>query len=303
MNYKSFAEEIERKVREKIPEDCTVEIRPVRKNNGVMLDAVMIRRPQELTCPNIYLNQIYESFREGMTMDQAVERILKTYHSAIPVLKLEADQLINQDIIREQVVYRLINCGKNRELLENVPHKRVLDLALVYYVMIENEQMGRGAVMVQNPFLKYYDIPEDELDQAAMKNTPRLMPADFIRLSDLLREFGEKTGAYSYSEISLEDEACAVPLYVLTNRARQYGAYYLTDTKGLSEISRKLDSDLFLLPSSVHECMVVPADCWENPEDLAQMVWEINREQVSAEEYLADSVYRYSRREGSLKIA
>ena len=303
MDYTSFVKEIERKVREQVPDSCTVEVRPVRKNNGVMLDSIMIRRPKELTCPNIYLNQIYDAFREGMTMDQAAECVLQTFRSASSALKMEADQLISQSIIREQVVYRLINFEKNRELLGEVPHKTVLDLALVYYVMIENEQIGRGAIMVQDQFLKYYDIPADELDKAAAENTPKLLPADFIRISDLLREFGEKTGAYSYSEISLEDEACAAPLYVLTNRARQYGAYYLTDTEVLSEISRKLDSDLYLLPSSVHECMVVPVNSWQDPEDLAQMVWEINREQVSADEYLADSVYRYSRGEGSLKIA
>ncbi len=303
MNYTSFVEEITERVREKVSEGCIVEIKPVRKNNGVMLDTIMIHRPEDLTCPNIYVNQVYESCLNGMTMDQAAECILQTYHSALPALQINADQLISKSIIRDQVVYRLVNYDRNKSLLEDVPHQKILDLARIYYVMVENEQMGRGAIMVQDHFLEYYDISMSELDEAAAKNTPKLLPADFIRISDLLREFGEKTGACSYSEISLEEEAYTAPLYVLTNQARQYGAYYLTDTEVLAEISEKLDSDLFLLPSSVHECMVVPAKMWEDADELVRMVREINQEQVSRDEYLSDNVYRFSRGDLSLEIA
>ena len=92
-------------------------------------------------------------------------------------------------------------------------------------------------------------------------------------------------------------------MYVLTNRTRQFGACYLADKEVLSEIAGKLNSDLFLLPSSVHECMVVSADYWEDPESLADMVREINRTQVSRDEYLADTVYRFCREDRELLIA
>lgn len=303
MNYSCFMKEITQRVREQVPEDCTVEVKPVRKNNGLMLESMLICRPQDTVSANIYLNQIYERYLDGMTLDQAVEEILSVWSSAMPAMQVDADDLLSPDIIKSQVVYRLINYDKNGDFLRDVPHKEVLDLALVYYVMVHDEKMGDGAIMVGNHFLEYYGVTQEELDEAAKVNTAKLLPADFIRISDLLREFGEKTGAFSYPEITLEEESEWSPLYVLTNKARQYGAYYMTDTEVLKRIAGILDSDLFLLPSSVHECMVVPVDNWEDPENLASMVREINQTQVSEDEYLSDSVYHYDRKNGNLMIA
>ena len=303
MNYNCFLKDIAQRVQERVSGECTVEVKSVRKNNGIMLECMIIRRPQDTVSANIYLNQIYEKYLDGMTMEQAVEEILCAWHSAMPAIQIDADQLINADIIRNQVVYRLINYEKNAALLETVPHKDLLDLALVYYVLVHNEEMGDGAVMVQDHFLEYYGLTLEEVDEAACRNTPILLPADFIRIADLLREFGEKSGAYTYSEISLEEEAVQTPLYVLTNKLRMFGAYYMTDRTVLRKIADQMDADLYLLPSSVHECMVVNADIWEDPQGLASMVREINQTQVSEDEYLADSVYLFSRAGDSLMIA
>ena len=303
MNYNCFKKDIIQRIRERVSPDCTVEVSSVLKNNGVRLDSVMIRRPQSAVCPNIYLNQIYHEYQNGMPVDQAVDAILSAWRRAGSALDLDPDQLISHDIIRSQVVYRLVNYERNLSLMEKVPHKRFLNLALIYYVMVYNEEMGSGAVMVRDHMLEYYDMTVDEIDEAAGINTPKLLPADFLRISDLLREFGEKNGVQSYKEISLEEESAAVPLYVLTNKMRQFGAYYMTDTEVLGQIAGKLDADLFLLPSSVHECMVVPAGLWEEAEGLASMVREINLTQVSADEYLSDTVYRYEQDSGRLVIA
>ena len=303
MNYNCFIKDITQRIRERVSDDCTVEVKQVRKNNGVMLDTLTICRPQETASPNIYLNQIYEAYLEGVPVERAVEEILGVYRCAMPALEIDPDQLINADIIRNHVVYRLINQERNAHLLEEVPYKPILDLALIYYVMVHSEELGNGAVMVQNHFLEYYNLTQEEVDEAARRNTPKLLPADFLRISDLLREFGEKSGAQSYSEISLEEESSAAPLFVLTNRTRQFGAYYMTDSEVLSGIADKLNTDLFLLPSSVHECMVVPAGKWEDAGELASMVREINRTQVLADEYLSDTVYRFNREDESLVIA
>ena len=303
MNYNCFKKDIIQRVRERVSQDCTVEVNSVTKNNGVRLDSMMIRRPQAAVCPNIYLNPVYEEYLKGLSMDQAADVILSAWRRAGSALDLDPGQLISHDIIRGQVVYRLVNYERNLNLLEEVPHKRFLNLALIYYVMVYNEEMGSGAVMIRDHMLEYYDMTTDEIDEAARINTPRLLPADFLKISDLLREFGEKSGAQSYKEISMEEESAVVPLYVLTNRMRQFGAYYMTDTEVLGRIASQLDADLFLLPSSVHECMVVPAGQWEEAESLASMVREINLTQVSADEYLSDTVYRYEQASGSLVIA
>lgn len=303
MNYSCFLKEVTQRVREKVSDEHLVEVKSVRKNNGVMLDSMMIRRPEEKICPNIYLNQIYEEYLDGMTIDEAVERILSTYRMTRPALDFDMKSLFNEQVIRQQVVYRLINYSRNKALLEEVPHKRFLDLALIYYVMVHDEKLGKGAVMVRNDMLSCYPITLQELDEAALANTRSLLPADFLRITDLLREFGEKSGADSYADISLEEESEQSILYVLTNKSRQFGAFYMTDSEVLSGICEMLDTDLYVLPSSVHECMVVPADQWSDTESLACMVRDINHSQVSEDEYLADTVYLFRRTENRLTIA
>ena len=87
MNYSCFLEEITRRVKERLPEEYEVTVRPVRKNNGVMQDTIMIRRPSTPLCPNIYVQQIYRRYLDGMTMEQAEDAILQTYHNASSVLQ------------------------------------------------------------------------------------------------------------------------------------------------------------------------------------------------------------------------
>lgn len=303
MNYNCFLKDVTQRVCEAVSGTMTVEVGAVAKNNGVTLDSLMIHRPGETVCPNIYINPLYEQYLNGATVDQIVERILLTYRSAVPAAEIDPETLLNPEIILSQVVYRLINYEKNERLLEDIPYKPVLDLALIYYVMVHTEEFGDGAIMVRNDLLAYYNLTKEEVDRAAKENTARLLPADFMGIRELMREMGEIIGVKSYKDLSLEEEAVASPLYVLTNRQRLFGAYYMTDESLLSEISRKLDSDLFLIPSSVHECMVVPTEIWEEKDTLSDMVREINHTQVSEQDFLADTIYRYNAGEKRLVVA
>ena len=303
MNYNCFLKDVTQRVCEAVSGTMTVEVGAVAKNNGVTLDSLMIHRPGETVCPNIYINPLYEQYLNGATVDQIVERILLTYRSAVPAAEVDPDNLLNPEIILSQVVYRLVNYEKNERLLEDIPYKPVLDLALIYYVMVHTEEFGDGAIMVRNDLLAYYNLTKEEVDRAAKENTARLLPADFMGIRELMREMGEIIGVKSYKDLSLEEEAVASPLYVLTNRQRLFGAYYMTDESLLSEISRKLDSDLFLIPSSVHECMVVPTEIWEEKGTLSDMVREINHTQVSEQDFLADTIYRYNAGEKRLVVA
>ncbi len=303
MNYDCFLKDITQRVTEKFGESYDVAVQPTKKNNGVIFDTMTIRRVDELVCPNLYLQQFYEMYLDGLGLDDVTDRIVQSYHEAIPMIPIDPETLVTPEAVRENVVYRLINYEKNKGLLEDIPHKQFLDLALIYYVMVHTGEIGEGAIRVNRPILDHCELSEDEIDLAAMENTRNLLPADLVKITDLLREFGEKAGVQSYSDINLEEESSEAPLYVLTNKARHFGAYYMTDMELLSGISEQLESDLYILPSSVHECMVVPVKCWDDPAGLSAMVQDINCTQVTAEEYLADTVYRFDSRNKNLFIA
>ena len=303
MDYNCFLKEILRCINEIMPKNSMAEIQTTQKNNGVLLDSLIIRKPDDMVCPNIYLGPFYDEYRNGASVGKVVSDILDAYMAAEPARQIEADELINHDVICRNVVYRLINYDCNSGLLDGIPHEQFLDLALIYYVLVHIDGIGEGAVMVRNDFLDYYSLTGAQLRESAYRNTHRLLPSDFLKITDLLREYGEKSGAKSYSDIALEEDSEAAPLYVLTNKSRQFGAYYMTDMELLSGIAARLNTDLYILPSSVHECMVVPADMWDEPETLSSMVREINHSHVSKDEFLSDTVYRFINEEKRMKIA
>ncbi len=302
-NYKDFLSMVESKVADQMGGGYNVSIQSMKKNNGVMLDSIVIRRVDELICPNIYLRHFYEQYENGTDIEEICDEIIAGYKDAIPSAPIDPEALISPESVREHVVYRLINYEKNSLMLRDIPHKQFLDLALIYYVMVHAGEIGDGAILVNKNVLEYCEMTLDEMDLAASRNTRKLLPADFMKITDLLREFGEKAGAQSYSDIDLEEDSSCMPLYVLTNKERQFGAYYMTDMEILTRISEKLKGDLYILPSSVHECMIVPAQCWDEPQSLAAMVHDINMNQVSDEEYLADTVYLFDSEESHLSIA
>ena len=262
ITYDEFLSLIEEQVSELAGDEYSVRIIPVRRNNGVMLDSMLITKPGDMICPNIYLNAFYDCYQEGMSIPAAAERIMIQYRSTMPGVRIDIEELLSRDAVCGNVVYRVVNRSRNEDILKDIPHRDFLDLSLVYYVIVRNDQIGEGAVLVHREHQKLWKISDDELDLAAKENTRRLLPPDVVSIAKMLGELSEKM-----------------------------------------ETGTKEDDDLYILPSSVHECMIVPYRYEDDPEDLGKMVREINRTQVDEEEFLSDCVYYYDRVLDRVEIA
>ena len=307
ITYEEFLSLIEEQVSELAGDEYTVRIVSVRRNNSVMLDSMLISKPGDMICPNIYLNSLYDYYQEGMSIPRIADWVLTQYHKAMPAEKLDVEELLSRDAVCGNVVYRVINRSRNKDILKDIPHRDFLDLSLVYYVLVRDEQIGDGAVLIHREHQRMWEISDEELDQAARQNTRRLLPPDVVSIAKMLGELSEKM---EHRTCTTEDEpeaedisAGETAMYVLTNSMRQFGACYLADTEVLDEFARKEEDDLYILPSSVHECMIVPCRYESDPEDLGRMVREINRTQVDEEEFLSDCVYYYDRQLGKVDIA
>ena len=303
ITYHEFLEQIREQVSELVEDEYTVRIMPVRRNNGVVLDSMMIAKPGDQVCPNIYLNQLYKWHQGGMSIPCIAERILMQYREAVPDESFDIGTLLSRESVCRNIVYRVVNSLRNKDLLEEVPHRDFLDLSLVYYILIRGTQIGDGAVLVRREHQKMWELDDEELDLAARENTEKLLPADILSISEMMEELSRQIGNSTYSELETEEVCRESPMYVLTNRDRQFGACYVANTGVLSELARREEDDLYILPSSVHECMIVPVRCGQDPEELGEMVREINRTQVDAEEFLSDSVYRFNREMNQVEIA
>ena len=92
-------------------------------------------------------------------------------------------------------------------------------------------------------------------------------------------------------------------MYVLTSKDSIFGAISMFYPNGLKELAKELGSDLYILPSSIHDVIVLPAQEEIDADMLKDMVHRVNKDYVDVEELLSDSVYYYKKESDSLSIA
>lgn len=297
MNYEEFKENILQAVKEKLGEDYSVRIFSVRKNNGLLLDNLSIQKKGAMVSPCIYLEYVYERFRDGLAMEDAADQIIAYYHASMPK-HFDPESYFNAESIRSHLFCRLVNTERNKKLLDECPHLQFLNLSVLFYLMFDDPEVGAGSIVLRSEHLAGMGLREEELLPLALENMRRLLPADFMTMDQMIRELkDEETPGTG------EEESHNVPLYILTNSRRTFGAVWMADSETLGRIAVKLNDDFYVLPSSVHECMVLPASLKDDVSSLTRMVEEINETQVAPEEILADTIYRYSRDSRKLEIA
>lgn len=152
----------------------------------------------------------------------------------------------------------MLNRELNRELLEDVPHREFLDLAVVFYFQGAVPGFTEGRVLIHDSHLKVWGIDEEMLYQRALHNALKNKKSIFCSMEEILMGIWE---AEEKTDFSLEEHrsfSTGIPLYVLTNQEKYLGASTLLYPGVLEEIFRKLSRDFYVLPSSIHECIIVP---------------------------------------------
>lgn len=289
MTYQEFQQFIVTKLQEHFDASASVSIRPIRKNNNVVLDGLTILEEGINVSPTIYLNTYYEAYKDGQSPESLLTDILKLYDANRPTDSIDIRFYTDFDNISNRILFKLIHYDKNEALLAEIPHFRYLDLAIVFYCLISTTPTGSATILIKNSHLSYWNISKENLLQYAKENTPRLLPHTMQTLSSLLEEYGE-----NLTDEDDSDNSRSHTIYVLSNRRKLYGACCMLYPNLLKETAKRLGSGLYILPSSIHEVLLIPATKDINPSALNLMVREVNDTQVADEEILADHIYYYS---------
>ena len=294
MNYQQFIEEVERRVKEKIKgnETITVYIHTAVKNNGKERKGITVSEKGIHISPTIYLEEYFQQFQEGKPIEKIVEKILQLYEEVKCSHPCEESLLQNYEELKGKFACKLIHRGKNEKLLNDIPYVPWMDLAIVVFVLLEVSPYGTATVLVRKEHLEIWGLTEEQLFDEAKKNTPILLPYQFCPMRKLLREICP----YAVDEGEEEEES----LYVLSNKLRSFGAASMLYEGILEKMGQKLGENYYILPSSIHEVIVVPESKSPVKQDLEEMVREINETQVEEEEVLSDRVYYFSRKENRL---
>ncbi len=296
MEYQNFITVVKEEVEKRTGENYKVRVNDIMKNNGVILNGLTVMGEHCNISPTIYLNGFYEAYESGMmTLGGVVDEVMETYERNKVVKSVDMNHFMKYENVKEKIVYKLVHAERNRALLEDVPHINVHNLAVVFQCLVAEETMGNATVLIHNAHLKLWGIDEKKLYQAAIVNTPYLQPYEITSMKDVVRQLLELD-----EELPVEEGD--IPMYVLSNQLRIFGAACILYPDVLKKFANEIESDLYILPSSVHEVILLPVSAGSDIEELTKMVRDINETQLKQEEVLSDSIYYYSRNEGKLLV-
>lgn len=286
MSYKQFCERMKDILQQYYGVESNVKLHTVQKVNGVVLYGITVMKEGVSIVPTLYLENYYDEFNSGIPLNDIVHRFILEYDKAAICDDFDISFFEFYEKVKPHLGYKLINYEMNRSLLKDVPHKRYLDLAIVCYCNIVDDRIGKGTILIRNEHLDIWKIEKDILIRDSLRNMPVMFPAEMINMADLLRELYDDPVQLICGKL---------PMYVLTTRARMYGAAAILYSGQLEAIAREVEDDFYLLPSSIHEIIILPKKYGTDEEYLSQMVDEINHEQVDIEEILSNHAYLYSR--------
>ncbi len=313
MRYEVFLDNICRMVSDRLGESADVSLHKVLKNNGTVLDGLVIRDSSSVAAPTIYLNPYYREAEQGMPLSRITDHILmvREQNPGIPEELLEAS--LDFKAAREHISYRLISRAQNRRLLSTAPHFPYLDLAVIFCLSYEAKKGGSMQAVIENHLLEEWHVEKEDLIPLAETYSPILMPPVLMNMEDTLKRHRKdfavsgasgprksESGEAEEGEMAGEPESACIfpsgnPLYVLTNSFGRYGATSVLFPGILKELSEKLDDDLALIPSSVHEFLIVRQKDAFPDQELNEMIRSVNETDVLPEERLSDHAYYYSR--------
>ncbi len=270
----------------------------VNKLQGVSYEGLAVR--QEGTSVAVMLNMeaMFARMEGGADYRQVLSDMLNIVdNNSVDISQKEMDFISDYNQIRNRLTVDLVGQDLNRDRLKDIPHFDMADLSVVYRIDLtdEMERMdGRTSVLVTNQLLERYGVSPEQLHQDAVENASRQEPAVVRSMGMVL------AGMDAMPPLKEED---IPPLLVATNPSMTFGASVVAYPGFMEKAAEQFQGNFFILPSSVHEVLLLKDDGKADYRDLEAMVYQINRTEVEPQERLSDHVYHYDSREKVFELA
>ena len=183
MKFNEFVDAVKNGITDICGPEFTVNTFRALKNNSVELIGLSIMETGTNIAPTIYLDDFYTDFCDGMEMGEILNKIIRIYSENRTGNSVDVDIFRHYDNVKNEIVFKLVSYDKNKELLEKVPHRRIMDLAIIYCVFFGKTEMGNATVTIYNDHMKIWGADENELYDAAMKNTYRLLAPEISSMN------------------------------------------------------------------------------------------------------------------------
>lgn len=289
MDKKLMQQIIKEALSKKLGADFQISIEEVLKTNQKR-DALIIRPTQETTTPLIYLEPYYKDLEGNMPLDDVINDILDDYFRAIYRSEnYDVSPVFDFDWAKDRLYVRIINRHLNEEMLKKVPHSLFLDdFAVTVHCFVGTKAQEEASLMITDKFLKLWNVRSDALVSYAIQNTRKISGVELMNMQDFLRKL-DLDGFF--------DAAFSVPIWILTNRQKQFGAASILFDDVLKDFAKDF-GDFYTVFSSVHEILLLPAENNSDLDTISLMNRSVNETEVAENEILGTKAYYYSMDKG-----
>lgn len=270
MTYQEFIEIMVAEVQQKVGSAVQVKTTAKLKNNGVKWKGLEISSSDSNISSIIYLHSYFAKYKLGESLDEMVNDILEIYRTSLEMPISQIHKLFDFESIKNMLFVKLINKEANDEILKDLVYENFLDLAVVPYLYSDSNDYGISTTPIRKDYLKFWNITEEEIIKYAKDNTSHF--------------FNNELTAISFSVNTMN---------VLTNDKRMYGASCILFPEFLQYVKKELNEEFFLLPSSIHEFIVIPRSFQIKVSELKEVVCSVNLSVLQPEEILSFSIYYY----------
>lgn len=307
MDFNQFVDEVKGGIKLFLPreyEDAQVRVEEMRKLNENYLGIAILKEDQVIA-PTFNLNQLYEMYQSDPQI--SMESIMRNITGVVLDTPEQFDlkSITEYENAKEKLFIRVSSAEKNGEMLQNVPHQIREDLVITYHLAISMDEVGRGSTTITNDMLKRYGISEEQLHADAMESSPKIMPLHVDAMKNVIKQIigGDNKpliqdkGFKAMEEVISEGLKEGEPMFVITNQQTMDGASAIFYPEVMKQLGECFQGDFFILPSSIHETIVLPDKGDFDYLSLKSIVQEINNNQVLEEEQLTNDVYHYDVKE------
>lgn len=290
LSYRDFQESLMQSVSQDLNRNGTFhcELTQAQKNN-VVLSGLSIRQDGSKSAPIIYLNDYYQSYLKGKPLHQISKEMVEFYQSQ-EIPEFDHADFADYGKIREKLRVRLVNKENNQTYYKRGPYKIHPMGAEILFLELEKNESGSMCVQVTDAMAELWRVPKAELFKTALENTQN---SDKVKFQSMNEAMNEIVSGDAGEEFDVREDFDA-PMHVLSNESNLYGATVALYPDVLRHICKQLGSDYYILPSSIHELIIMrKKDCDMSEKELRSMVRDINRQIVTPEKILANEVYEY----------
>ena len=294
MNYEEFKENLANDVKEQMEtgsgSEVTVETRTVEKMNETY-DALTVKPEDSIIGVNLNITKLYEEYEDGKDFENIVKDAAEVADNALsnrPDFNLEAFK--DYDSMKDKLAVEVVSAERNKDLLETVPHKDIEDMAVVYRFVLGDTQAGTGSILVTNQLLDNYGITAEQLHEDALKNAPEIRPLVIEGMGEVL---AKQMGVDDLEMLGLNIPPEQEQMFVASVEGNVHGAGVLAYQNFMDQAADRVGGSFFILPSSIHEVLIIPDNGKFDTTSLENMVREVNATTVDPTDQLTDSVYHY----------